>query len=305
MKLLGKKAALTADELEQLKKLRGIDFEARRTEAEADYEKGMESIASNKWLSLANAGFNILSQPGGTTALEGIGKGFTQSGFTKDIMEGAKEERALAKEKKKELRSISDAELDNMVRISGITRQEADNLVNAQIVEQDTKIAEATAGIAGVKDIRKSASEDVTSFLKEREMELDYKAALAKAKGTNKTTLNQLATRAESIYKTKVANLQGVNVRVLPDGTRSVMVDRKVYGKNANKVQTELQEVLDKGLNIAVNEGDIVKASEKMTELLENLGKNTEKSTSVPNSSTSPSVPQFKIENGKLVPVTR
>jgi len=288
IKLLSKKASLTADELAQLNKLRGIDFEARRKEAETDYEKGMESIASNKWLSLANAGFNILSQPGGTTALEGIGKGFTQSGFTKDIMEAAKEERALAKEKKKELRSISDAELDNMARISGITRQEADNLVDAQIAKQDTKIAEATAGIAGVKDIREAGRKDVASYLAEREAELDYKAALAKAKGTDKTTLNQLATRAESIYKTKVANLQGVNVRVLPDGTRSVMVDRKVYGENANKVQTELQKVLDEGLDIAVNEGDIVKASRRMTQLLENLGKNPSES---PQPETSPTPP--------------
>ena len=303
LKLLSKKASLTADELAQLNKLRGIDFEARRKEAKTDYEKGMESIASNKWLSLANAGFNILSQPGGTTALEGIGKGFTQSGFTKDIMEAAKEERALAREKKKELRSISNAELDNMARISGITRQEADNLVNAQIAEQDTKIAEATAGIAGVKDIRKAGQEDVASYLAEREAELDYKAALAKAKGTDKTTLNQLATRAESIYKTKVANLQGVNVRVLPDGTRSVMVDRKVYGKNANKVQTELQKVLDEGLNIAVNEGDIVKASERMTQLLENLGQNSTQSTKTETSPESTKKPKYIIDkDGNLVP---
>jgi len=307
MKLLSKKASLTADELAQLNKLRGIDFDARRKEAETDYEKGMESIASNKWLSLANAGFNILAQPGGTTAFEGIGKGFTQSGFTKDIMEAAKEERTLAREKKKELRSISDAELDNLARISGITRQEADNLVNTQIAEQDTKIAEATAGIAGVKDIRKAGREDVASYLAERKAELDYKAALAKSKGTDKTTLNQLATRAESIYKTKVANLQGVNVRVLPDGTRSVMVDRKLYGKNANKVQTELQKVLDEGLNIAVNEGDIVKASKRMTQLLENLGKNSSESPQPETPTPSPkskTTPKFKIENGKLVPVT-
>jgi len=315
LKLLSKKASLTADELAQLNKLRGIDFEARRKEAETDYEKGMESIASNKWLSLANAGFNILSQPGGTTAFEGIGKGFTQSGFTKDIMEAAKEERALAREKKKELRSISDAELDNMARISGITRQEADNLVNAQIAEQDIKIDEATAGIAGVKDIRKAGREDVTSYLAEKEAELDYRAALAKAKGTDKTTLNQLATRAESIYKTKVANLQGVNVRVLPDGTRSVMVDRKLYGENANKVQTELQKVLDEGLNIAVNEGDIVKASEKMTQLLENLGKNSSKSSQPETPLPSPqpetplpppkskTTPKYIIKDGNLVPV--
>jgi len=303
LKLLSKKASLTADELAQLNKLRGVDFEARRKEAETDYEKGMESIASNKWLSLANAGFNILSQPGGTTALEGIGKGFTQSGFTKDIMEAAKEERALARDKKKELRSISNAELDNMARISGITRQEADNLVNAQIAEQDTKIAEATAGIAGVKDIRKAGREDVASYLTEREAELDYKAALAKAKGTDKTTLNQLATRAESIYKTKVANLQGVNVRVLPDGTRSVMVDRKVYGKNANKVQTELQKVLDEGLNIAVNEGDIVKASEKMTQLLENLGKNSSESPQPETPPASTNQPKYIVKDGNLVPV--
>jgi hypothetical protein len=282
LKLLSKKASLTADELVQLNKLRGIDFDARRKEAETDYEKGMESIASNKWLSLANAGFNILSQPGGTTALEGIGKGFTQSGFTKDIMEAAKEERALARENKKELRSISDAELDNMARISGITRKEADNLVNAQIAEQDTKIAEATAGIAGVKDIRDAGRKDVDSYLAERKAELTYKAALAKAKGTDKTTLNQLATRAESIYKTKVANFQGVIVRVLPNGERVVSVDRKLYGKNADKVQNDLQKVLDEGLNIAVNKGDIVKASERMTQLLENLGKNSNESPPPP-----------------------
>ena len=92
----------------------------------------------------------------------------------------------------------------------------------------------------------------------------------------------------------------------MPNGERVVSVDRKLYGKNADKVQNDLQKVLDEGLNIAVNEGDIVKASEKMTQLLENLGKNSSKS-SQPETPLPPpkskTTPKYIIKDGNLVPV--
>jgi hypothetical protein len=57
-----------------------------------------------------------------------------------------------------------------------------------------------------------------------------------------------------------------------------------VYGKEAGKVQNNLQEILDRSLNIALKEGDLVKASEEMTKLFKNLGNLPPVSSSTTNS---------------------
>jgi hypothetical protein len=53
------KAKPTADDTAYLNKLRGVDFAAQKAEAESEYTEDVESVKSNKWLSLVKAGFCV------------------------------------------------------------------------------------------------------------------------------------------------------------------------------------------------------------------------------------------------------
>jgi hypothetical protein len=266
------KAKPTADDTAYLNKLRGVDFAAQKAEAESEYTEDVESVKSNKWLSLAKAGFGVLGQDGTRGTLGGIAAGVTGSGALDDLSKLAKEERQLAKDKRKELKGISSDELNNMASVAGISRKEADAMRDAQINAQNNKISEANAGLKGMITMAELQSSNRKEFVAEEKALFDYKAALAKATGDEKLTLNQLATRTESLYKTKLDNTAGVTTTILPDGSRVVRVDKKMYGENAGKVQTNLQTILDRSLNIALKERDLVKASEEMTKLFKNLG---------------------------------
>jgi len=272
-KLMEEGAKPTADDTAYLNKLRGVDFAAQKAEAESEYTKDLESVESNKWLSLAKAGFGVLGQDGTKGTLGGIAAGVTGSGALDDLSKLAKEERQLAKDKRKELKGISSDELNNMASVAGISRKEADAMRNAQINAQNDKISEANIGIKEMGMVAEFQRKDRKEYVAEQKELFDYKAALAKATGDKKLTLNQLATRTESLYKTKLDNTAGVTTTILPDGSRVVRVDKKMYGENAGKVQTNLQTILDRSLNIALKEGDLVKASEEMTKLFKNLGK--------------------------------
>ena len=271
-KLMEEGAKPTADDTAYLNKLRGVDFAAQKEEAESEYTKDLESVKSNKYLALAKAGFGVLGEDGTKGTLGGISAGVTSSGALDDLSKLAKEERQLAKDKRKELKGISSDELNNMASVAGISRKEADAMRDAQINAQNDIISEANTGIKEMGIVAGLQREDRKEYVAEEKTRYDYRTALAKATGDKKLTLNQLATRTESLYKTKLANTKGVSTVILPDGSRVVRVDSKVYGKNADKVQTNFQEILDRSLNIALKEGDLVKASKEMTKLFKNLG---------------------------------
>jgi len=180
-KLMEAGAEPTADDTAYLNKLRDVDFAAQKTEAESEYKKDLESVESNKWLSLAKAGFGILGQDGSKGTLGGISTGVTGSGALDDLSKLAREERQLARDKRKELKGISSDELNNMASIAGISRKEADAMRNAQINAQNDIITEANTGIKQMTGLADMQSRDRKEFVAEHKMLLDYNAAVKKA----------------------------------------------------------------------------------------------------------------------------
>jgi hypothetical protein len=123
----------------------------------------------------------VLGQDGTKGTLGGIAAGVTGSGALDDLSKLAKEERQLAKDKRKELKGISSDELNNMASVAGISRKEADAMRDAQINAQNNKISEANDGLKGMITMAELQRSDRKEYVAEQKELLDYNAAMKKA----------------------------------------------------------------------------------------------------------------------------
>ena len=201
---LGKLAEASPEEKTYLEALKKRDFGQERQTVEKEYQQGIEGATQNKWLALLGAGLNIMGQEGGQSTLQAIGKGFNQSGFVKNISDAAREERDLAKQKRKELTSISDQELANQANIAGITKQQQRDKINAEIKGLDIQISESERGYQDAKDILGAKKGERQEALAASKLLIDInetQARLAKAaqeKGLTPPDINQFKKAAGS-----------------------------------------------------------------------------------------------------------
>ena len=150
----------SSEEAAYLKTLKGKDFAAERKGIEEEYKKDVEGATQNKWLALMGAGLGIMGQGGGQTALEGIGKGFTESGFIKNVSAAAQQERDAAKEKRSKLTALSDKEIANQAAIAGISKDQRKEQIAAELKILENRISQATQGIRDAKDIMGAKKSD-------------------------------------------------------------------------------------------------------------------------------------------------
>jgi hypothetical protein len=93
-----------------------------------ELEKQTGGLSSDRWMEVANLGFSILSQPGGQTFLEAIGKGATQSGLIKNLGKLNDKQRALSTQ----LASLDRRDLQDKI---GLTAAEADRVYREKTLE--------------------------------------------------------------------------------------------------------------------------------------------------------------------------
>jgi len=103
-----------------------------------ELEKQTGGLSSDRWMEVANLGFSILSQPGGQTFLEAIGKGATQSGLIKNLGKLNDKQRALSTQ----LASLDRRDLQDKI---GLTAAEADRVYRVKTLElKQQEIAAST-----------------------------------------------------------------------------------------------------------------------------------------------------------------
>ena len=278
-KLLEEAAEVTPEQAKYLERLKGIDFSKRQKDVEKDFASVSESLDRDKYLAMAKAGLGILSQDGSKGTLGGIASGIISSGALDDIAATAKEERRLAKEKTKELRQISSDELDNLAKVAGITSKQAKEVKAAQINKFSDIIANADRTIADVTGAQERGQAAAKQLADEKEALSDFQAKLATSNASKAEKQTALASRVESLYKTKIGAVQGVKlVKDEDTGAETVIVDDSIYGdpEERAKIANQIQQILDIGMRIGVREGDLVRATEYMTRAIDKVGKDAE-----------------------------
>jgi len=230
----------TPEEEAYLKTLKGKDFAAERKAVEEEYKKDVEGATQNKWLALMGAGLGIMGQGGGQTALEGIGKGFTESGFIRNVSAAAQQERDAAKEKRKQLTALSDKEIANQAAIAGITKGQRKDQISAEIGILDNKIAQAGQGIRDAKDIMAAKSADrgealaVSKVLVDLERARAKELAAGKAKGMKSNDLNTFLKAAgvqlNYLYDEKERSFKVGNEVLKADDPRLVQIHQLALG---------------------------------------------------------------------------
>jgi hypothetical protein len=106
-----------------------------------ELEKQTGGLSSDRWMEVANLGFSILSQPGGQTFLEAVGKGATQSGLIKNLGKLNDKQRAMSTQ----LASLDRRDLQDKI---GLTAAEADRVYKAKTLELEKQKIDATVTAA-------------------------------------------------------------------------------------------------------------------------------------------------------------
>jgi hypothetical protein len=136
-------AEQTPEEKAYLEKLRSKDFAKRREEVEKEREAAKESATTDKWLAGVDFFSNLLAQGGEKSFLQNIGIAAGESNVTKKLMDAAKEEKKEARLARKELLDIDDQELANMAAVSGVTKQQKQAEINAEVGNLEDRIKKA------------------------------------------------------------------------------------------------------------------------------------------------------------------
>jgi len=155
-----------------------------------DQKKG---LSSDRWMELANLGFNVLSQPGGQTFLQALGKGGKESNILGNLSKLNKEERQIAM-------NLAETDVDTLTKVYGIERDMAQQVrenVKLDLLGQELDIKIATAktdqerkrfqNLKDVLEMQKSRQEMQGSkapALTKEESE-DFTKAIQKYKQTN------------------------------------------------------------------------------------------------------------------------
>jgi hypothetical protein len=197
-------AEQTPEEEAYLESLRSRDFAKRREEIEKEKEDAKESTTRDKYLAGMDFFSSLLAQGGEKSFLQNIGIAAGESNVTKKLMDVSKEEKKEARLARKELLNIDDQELANMAAVSGVTKQQKQAEVNAEIETLGDRIKKAELmqsrkkEIAGVeKEVRNEARE-IAKILIDKET---TEAALAQAKSKSKSAdWNAVVERTRSAF---------------------------------------------------------------------------------------------------------
>tara|TARA_R110001599_G_scaffold79598_2_gene215561 strand:+ start:3509 stop:5680 length:2172 start_codon:yes stop_codon:yes gene_type:complete len=267
-KLMEEGAKPTADDTAYLNKLRGVDFASQKAEAKSEYTKDVESVESNKWLALTKAGVEVLGQDGSKGTVGGIAAGVTSSGALDDLSKLAKEERQLAKDKRKELKGISSAELTNMASVAGISRKEADAMRDAQINAQNDIISEANTGIKEMTALAGLQKSDRQEYVAEQKVLLDYKTAIKKAGKEG----GMKAADYNAVLKSVLDSYGAVVNKDERTGRVSIMIGNKALsGDLLRKINADK----DKAVNAWIDSGGGNEGFKAVTNIFQKGGGNT------------------------------
>jgi hypothetical protein len=197
-------AEQTPEEEAYLERLSSRDFAKRREEIEKEKEDAKESATRDKYLAGMDFFSSLLAQGGEKSFLQNIGIAAGESNVTKKLMDVSKEEKKEARLARKELLNIDDQELANMAAVSGVTKQQKQAEVNAEIETLGDRIKKAELmqsrkkEIADVeKEVRNEARE-IAKILIDKET---TQAALAQAKSKSKSAdWNAVVERTRSAF---------------------------------------------------------------------------------------------------------
>jgi len=184
-------AEQTPEEKAYLDSLRSKDFSKRREEIEKEKEDVKESATRDKYLAGMDFFSSLLAQGGEKSFLQNIGISAGESNVTKKLMDVAKEEKKEARLARKELLNIDDQELANMAAVSGVTKQQKQAEINAEVGNLGDRIKKADLmqsrkkEIAATEKETRAESRDVAKLLIDDQT---AKAALAKANSKTKTS---------------------------------------------------------------------------------------------------------------------
>lgn len=177
-------AEQTPEEKAYLERLRSKDFTKRREEVEKEREAAKESATRDKYLAGMDFFSNLLAQGGEKSFLQNIGIAAGESNVTKKLMDAAKEEKKEARLARKEFLDIDDQELANMAAVSGVTKQQKQAEINAEVGNLEDRIKKADymqsrnkEMAAAEKEVRGEAR-DIAKLLVD---DAKTQAALAKA----------------------------------------------------------------------------------------------------------------------------
>jgi hypothetical protein len=197
-------AEQTPEEEAYLERLSSKDFAKRREEIEKEKEDAKESTTRDKYLAGMDFFSSLLAQGGEKSFLQNIGIAAGESNVTKKLMDVAKEEKKEARLARKELLNIDDQELANMAAVSGVTKQQKQAEVNAEIETLGDRIKKAELmqsrkkEIAGAERETRVEARDIAKILIDKET---TEAALEKAKSKTKAAdWNAVVQRTREAY---------------------------------------------------------------------------------------------------------
>jgi hypothetical protein len=203
-----RQAEQTPEEKAYLDSLRSKDFSKRREEIEKEREEAKESGTTNKYLAGMDFFSSLLSKGGEKSFLQNVGIAAGESNVTKKLMDAAKEEKKEVRLARKELMDISDQELANMAAVSGVTKQQKQAEVNAEIETLGDRIKKAELMQARKKEMANAEKEvrgearDIAKILVDK---ATTEAALEKAKSKTKAAdWNAVVQRTREAYNVVV-----------------------------------------------------------------------------------------------------
>jgi hypothetical protein len=201
-------AEQTPEEEAYLERLSSRDFAKRREEIEKEKEDAKESTTRDKYLAGMDFFSSLLAQGGEKSFLQNIGIAAGESNVTKKLMDVTKEEKKEARLARKELLNIDDQELANMAAVSGVTKQQKQAEVNAEIETLGDRIKKAELMQSRRKEIADAEREtrvearDIAKILIDKET---TQAALEKAKSKTKSAdWNAVVERTRSAFSVVV-----------------------------------------------------------------------------------------------------
>jgi len=129
-----------------------------------------QGLDSDRWLAIANLGLNIMSQPGGQTFLEAIGKGAKESGIIGSLAKLNKEKRDIAE-------NLATVDIETLMNVYKIDKDQAaefyrerDYDFKVKQAEDNVAIARERIAVARTEAERKVAQSQATAAFEQLKM---------------------------------------------------------------------------------------------------------------------------------------
>jgi hypothetical protein len=235
-------AEQTPEEKAYLERLRSKDFAKRREEVEKEREAAKESATRDKYLAGMDFFSNLLAQGGEKSFLQNIGIAAGESNVTKKLMDAAKEEKKEARLARKELLDIDDQELANMAAVSGVTKQQKQAEINAEVGNLEDRIKKADYMQSRKKEIaadeaaKRKESREVAALLTD---DKQTQAALEKA-------IREGGMKSSDFNAIRNAAAESLGATIVTDpntGKKEIMFNGKpLTTELRNKINTKIRE---------------------------------------------------------------